>query len=152
MTNPDQPFGSPDGGGNPQQPADYPGYPEYPSNYPPPYQGYPPPPPYSGYPAPPYQGYPPPYPGPPVGPPPYDPYQLGGQPGTNGMAIGSLACSLGGLFCGVLSIVGVILGFLAMGQTKQTGQNGYGLALAGVITGSAMLLIWVVSVIALTGH
>lgn len=154
MTNPDQPSGAHDSEGNPQPPIDYPGYPEYPSSYPPPpppsYQGYPPPPPYPGYPVPPYQGYPPPYPGGPGLPSPYDPYQP--QPGTNGMAIASLACSLGGLFCGVLSIVGVVLGFLAMQQTKRTGQNGYGMALAGVITGAAMLLIWVISVIAVTGH
>jgi hypothetical protein len=29
-----------------------------------------------------------------------------------------------------------------MQQTKQTGQNGYGLALAGVIIGAALLLIY----------
>lgn len=159
MTTPDQPFGPPDRGANPQPPenlpVDYPGYPDFPSSYPPPppYQGYPHAPQHQGYPPPPpYQGYPPPYPGAPGGPPPYNPYQLGAPQGTNGMAIASLACSLGGLFCGVLSIVGLILGFLAMQQTKQTGQNGYGLALAGVITGAAMLAIWVISVIALTAH
>ncbi|HET9877352.1 MAG TPA: DUF4190 domain-containing protein [Mycobacterium sp.] len=138
MTTPDQPFQPPD---EPNPPApDNPyssvNYPEYPSGYPPPPpSGYPPPPP--------YQGYPPPYPGAPVGPTSYDPYRAAAQQTTNPMAVVSLVCSLGGLFCGVTAIAGVILGFIAMQQTKQTGQNGYGLALAGVITGAVMLVLWV---------
>jgi len=51
--------------------------------------------------------------------------------GTNGLAIGSLVLSLLGLFCGIGSIVGVILGFIARGQIKRTGQGGNGLAVAG---------------------
>ncbi len=39
--------------------------------------------------------------------------------------------SLLGLFCGIGSIVGVILGFIARGQIKRTGQGGNGLAVAG---------------------
>jgi len=58
-------------------------------------------------------------------------------PGTNGKAIAALACSLAGLvFCGLPSIVGPILGIIAMRETKRTGQDGYGLALAGVIIGA----------------
>jgi hypothetical protein len=58
-------------------------------------------------------------------------------PGTNGKAIAALACALAGLvFCGLPSIVGLILGIVAMRETKRTGQEGYGLALAGTIIGA----------------
>jgi hypothetical protein len=143
MTDPDRPFHPPgEAPKAPPPPSPYPpaNYPDYPSS------GYPPPPPYP--PGQPYPGYQPPYPGPPVGYPGghsgYNPYQVAKPPGTNGMAIASLICSVGGLFCGVTAIVGVILGFIAMQQTKQSGQNGYGLALAGVITGGALLALWLV--------
>jgi hypothetical protein len=57
-------------------------------------------------------------------------------PGTNGKAIASLATSVAGLlFCGLPSIVGLILGIVAMRETKRTGQEGWGLALAGTIIG-----------------
>ena len=61
--------------------------------------------------------------------------------GTNGLAIGSLVLSLLGLFCGIGSIVGVILGFIARGQIKRTGQGGDGMALAGIVIGIATLVI-----------
>src|ERR1700754_1076289 len=121
--------------GNPQQAFPPPGYPQ--TGYPPPgypQTGYPPPGyPETGYPPPP-MGYPPPYPGGyAYG---YDPYGAGRPPGTNGKAIGALVTSLAGLMlCGVPSIVGLILGIIAMRETKRTGQEGHGLALAGVIVG-----------------
>ncbi|KUI45860.1 hypothetical protein AU198_10465 [Mycobacterium sp. GA-1199] len=92
----------------------------------------PPPPGYPPYPASvnPYSGY-----HPPVGYG-YDPYRPMKPPGTNGMAIGALVSSLVGVFCcGVTCIVGVILGVMAMRETKRTGQDGYGIALAGTIIG-----------------
>ena len=72
---------------------------------------------------------------------PYGQYDYGGygaiqQRGTNGMAIAALVSAIGGaLLCGVLSIVGAILGHLALNQIKQTGEEGRGMALAGVIIG-----------------
>jgi hypothetical protein len=118
--------------------------PVYGAGYPPPGPGYPPP--ATGYP--PAPGYPPPpaYPAPgyqpyaggyAYGTDPYDPYRSMKPPGTNGKAIAALACALAGLvFCGLPSIVGLILGIVAMRETKRTGQDGYGLALAGVIVGA----------------
>jgi hypothetical protein len=78
-------------------------------------------------------GYPPPggYPGPGYPPP-------AQKPGTNGFAIASL---IFGIIGGVL--LGFIFGFIALSQTKRTGQNGRGLALAGVIL-SAMWTIGIV--------
>lgn len=121
-----------------QPPTAYPGpYDAPPSGMP--YPGYPPP----GYPQ---GGYPPPampgmpyqqYPGG------YDPYQPPRPTGTNGKAIASLVTSLAGLaFCGLPSIVGLVLGVIAMRETKRTGQEGHGLALAGVIVGALAVVGW----------
>ncbi|WP_082690466.1 DUF4190 domain-containing protein [Mycobacterium sp. M26] len=124
MTNPPQPYegGAPD----PYAPVDYPA--NYPPLPPPVYPApYPPP---AGYPYPPYAGDP------------YDPYRPLKPPGTNGKAIAALVCSLAGLvFCGLPSIGGVILGIIAMRETKRTGQDGFGLAVAGVAIGAAILAL-----------
>lgn len=79
---------------------------------------------------------PPPPPPPNYGPPPGMP----ASPGTNGLAIASLVLSLTGLFCGIGAIVGIVLGFIARGQIKRTGQGGDGLALAGIIIGFLAIL------------
>jgi hypothetical protein len=78
--------------------------------------------------------YPPPggYPGPGYPPPPAQ------KPGTNGFAIASL---IFGIIGGVL--LGFIFGFIALSQTKRTGQNGRGLALAGVILSS----MWTIGIV-----
>ncbi|MCX6401014.1 MAG: DUF4190 domain-containing protein [Propionibacteriales bacterium] len=86
-------------------------------------------------------------------PPPQQPYQPYGQPGygqptygvpaygavrpTNGMAIASLVVSIAGLVvcCGAPSIIGAILGHVSRGQIKRNGEQGDGLALAGIIVG-----------------
>jgi hypothetical protein len=117
-----------------------PGYPQ--PEYPPPgypQQGYPPP----GYPPP---GYPPQYGGGyGYG---YDPYAQGRPTGTNGKAIASLVTSLAGLFfCGVPSVVGLILGIIAMREVKRTGQDGHGMALAGVIVGALAIVGWILYVV-----
>ena len=64
--------------------------------------------------------------------------------GTNGKAIAALVTSVGGLFaCGVPSIIGLILGIIAMRETKRTGQEGHGMALAGVIVGVLAIVGWI---------
>ena len=60
-----------------------------------------------------------------------------GRP-TNVMAIVALIAAF------VIPLAGIIVGFIALGQIKKTGENGRGLALAGVILGfvfSALYLI-----------
>lgn len=134
-------------------PVDYPadgGLP--PSGYPGQF-GYPPP----GYPQAGYQpaGYPPPppmgmpYPQPPAGyPHAYDPYYPSRPQGTNGKAIASLVTSLAGLaLCGVPSFVGVILGVLAMRETRRTGQEGYNLAVAGVVVGAVVTALALIGIV-----
>ncbi len=115
---------------DPYAPVDYPsGYPPLPPPvYPPPHTG--------GYPT----GYP--------GYAPYDAYRQGKPPGTNGKAVAALVTALVGLvFCGLPSIAGLILGIIAMRECKRTGQDGYGIALAGAIIGglaAALLLLYLV--------
>ena len=83
----------------------------------------------------------------------YDPYRAMKPPGTNGMAIAALAVSLGSLvlFCGTPSIVAVILGVIAMSQTRRTGQEGFGLALAGTIIGAVPTVFWLLFLLLFIG-
>ena len=97
-------------------------------------------------------GYPPPPPG--FAPPPESgyPYPVGygyptQQAGTNSLAVFSLVASVVGLvpFCGfIFSIIGIVLGAIAIIQIKRTRQGGYGLAVAGIVVGVASLVISVV--------
>ena len=130
MTNPPLPDGTPPPP-DPYAPIDYP------ANYPPlPPPVYPTPyPPAAGYPYPPYGGDP------------FDPYRPLKPPGTNGKAIAALVCSLSGLvFCGLPSIAGIILGIIAMRETKRTGQDGFGLAVAGLAIGVVIVVLMLVYV------
>ena len=54
---------------------------------------------------------------------------------TNGLAIASLVLSI----LGCTALVGAILGHVALGQIKRTGQGGRGLAVAGVAIGWGFL-------------
>ena len=70
------------------------------------------------------------------------------------MAIAALVTSLAGyLMCCLPSVVGLALGIVAMRETKRTGQEGYGIAVAAVIIGgigTAALIIYVVLAIYLS--
>lgn len=107
------------------------------------YRGDPPPPPPPGTPPPgtpppgygPAPGYPPPY-GPPGYPPPgygYPPVYV--RP-TNTMAILALVMAF------VFAPAGLILGIVARRQIRQTGEDGDGLALAGIIVGGIVTAIF----------
>lgn len=88
--------------------------------YPPPYPGY-----YQPYPTSP--GYPPAWPLKP--------------PGTNGKAVAALVTSLGGMICcGLPAVVGLVLGIVAMRETKRTGQDGHALAVAAVVVSTVVLV------------
>lgn len=105
---------------------------------------------------PPYGGQPPygqaPYGQPPYGQPPYGQPGYGyppSAPGTNGFAIASLVCAF---FC---SPLGLIFGFVARGQIRRTGQQGDGLALAGIIASAVFLvigIIWAIIVLTAADH
>lgn len=84
----------------------------------------------------------------PYGMPPYGGYPM--PPGTNGLAIASLVCSLGGLVTCISAPVGIVLGHVARRQIRQTGEQGDGLATAGLWVGYILtglfflfLIVWV---------
>jgi hypothetical protein len=67
------------------------------------------------------------------GPNPYPAY--GPQTRTNAMAIASLACSLGGLLTCVSAPLGIVFGHIAKRQIRETGEQGDGMATAGLWIG-----------------
>ena len=84
---------------------------------------------------------------------PAQPYGQGypAAPNTNGMAIGALVASIAGTaVCGIGSIVGIILGYIALNQIKRTGEQGRGMAVAGIIIGYvivALVVLYIVVVV-----
>ena len=102
---------------------------------PPPPGNYPPPPPQGG-------GYPPPPQG--GGYPPPGGFGGGAPTKTNTLAIASLVCAVLGLLCGVGSILGIVLGVVALNQIKQTGEGGRGLAQAGIVVGAIFVVLGIV--------
>ncbi|KXO93868.1 DUF4190 domain-containing protein [Tsukamurella pseudospumae] len=73
-----------------------------------------------------------------------------GQPtaGTNGLAIAAMVCGIVSIamFCAwgigiVPGIAAVVMGIIAMNKIKVTGQQGHGMALAGIITGGIGILV-----------
>jgi hypothetical protein len=97
------------------------------------------------------QGLPPPitpppgYPSAPAYYPAYDPYRQLTPAGTNGKAIASLVTSITGwVCCAPLAVVGLVLGVIAMRETKRTGQEGWGMALAGTIIGGLFTVALVI--------
>jgi uncharacterized membrane protein len=68
------------------------------------------------------------------------------------LAIASIACSGAGIipfFFGVSSVVGIVLGFVALSQIKRSGgvQQGRGLAIAGVAIGFSLIAIFLLLVV-----
>ncbi|MCX6502401.1 MAG: DUF4190 domain-containing protein [Microbacterium sp.] len=74
----------------------------------------------------------------------YTPYPA--APKTNTLAIVSLISSLAGvvIVAYIGQIVGIITGHMALHQIKERGENGRGLALAGVIVGYVSLALYIV--------
>ena len=104
----------------------------------PPPQGYAP----AGYQQPGYgaaPGYPPGYGPPGYAPPPYPPPPYA-RP-TNTMAILALVLAF------VFAPAGLVLGIMARKQIRQTGEQGDGLALAGIIVGAIFCAIWVLVIV-----
>ena len=67
---------------------------------------------------------------------------------VNGLAIASLACGLGQFVFGpVATIPAIVLGHVARHQIKRTGEQGAGLALAGLILGWAAVILAIVLIV-----
>lgn len=87
----------------------------------------------------------------PYGPPGYP--QLAGRH-TNSLAIASLCCGIGQVLAGAIAgIVAIVLGLMALRQIKETGEDGRGMAVAGIVLGivgivmTALLVIVLLAVI-----
>ena len=83
---------------------------------------------------------------------PYSPYPPAAP--TNGLAIAALVCGVGGFVIGLSFIPAIICGHLARKQIRQTGEQGAGLALAGLILGyvAGALFIVLVAVLVIIAH
>ncbi len=64
-------------------------------------------------------------------------------PKTNVLAIVSLVISILGF-----NLIAIILGAIALNQIKKTGENGRGLAIAGIIIGAISIVILIIVIIA----
>ena len=70
---------------------------------------------------------------------------------TNGFAIASLVCGLAQLVFGPLATIpAIVFGHVARGQIKRTGEQGAGLALAGLMLGWAEVILGIILVLGLT--
>ena len=65
------------------------------------------------------------------------------RPKTNALAVASLACGVGQPFTGFLSTIpAIVLGHMARREIRRTGEDGAGLATAGLVLGwSGAILI-----------
>ncbi len=82
---------------------------------------------------------------------------MGQPPGNNTLALVSLICSLAGLIVGLAAPIGAILGHVALKQIRERGEQGEGMAKAGIIIGWVLTGIMVcciagVIIIALTAE
>ncbi|MBM3890961.1 MAG: DUF4339 domain-containing protein [Verrucomicrobia bacterium] len=88
--------------------------------------------------------------GAPAQPPPAIPVPLTPPPAaprTNVLAIWSLVLSLLGFCCGCTPIAGIICGIIALPQIKARGEEGRGMAIAGIIIGVIMLVLSVLGLL-----
>jgi Domain of unknown function (DUF1707)/Domain of unknown function (DUF4190) len=81
--------------------------------------------------------------------PPYVPPYVPARRRTNSLAVASLICGLSQPFLGVTTIPAILLGYVARDQIRHTGEDGHGLATAGLVLGwiglgIAMLVILLV--------
>ncbi|GAA1087426.1 DUF4190 domain-containing protein [Tsukamurella spumae] len=74
--------------------------------------------------------------------------------GTNGLAIAALVCGIVSFPLGcayglgiITAIAALIMGIIAMKQVKETGQDGHGMALSGVILGGVYIALFVIAIV-----
>ena len=78
---------------------------------------------------------------------------------TNPLAVGSLACGIGQVFLGPLpTIPAIVLGHMARREIRRTGEDGMGLATAGLVLGwlgaglVVLACLFIAVVVALIAH
>jgi hypothetical protein len=70
---------------------------------------------------------------------------------TNGMAAGSLTCSLIGMLLAPMLVPGIVLGHVARSQIRGTEQRGDGFAVAGIVIGYLGIALWTLLITKLAG-
>lgn len=65
-------------------------------------------------------------------------------PRTNGYAVGSLVCGIAGTMFGLPAVPAVVLGHMARRRIRETGEQGDGLAVAGLVLGYVVTALMVV--------
>ena len=60
---------------------------------------------------------------------------------TNTLAIIALIAGI------VVAPVGIVLGFIALGQIKKTGEAGKGFATWGIIIGFVLTILWILTIV-----
>jgi Domain of unknown function (DUF1707)/Domain of unknown function (DUF4190) len=66
---------------------------------------------------------------------------------TNGYAIASLACGLGQFVAGPLATIpAIVFGHMARNQIRRTGEQGTGLALAGLVLGWGAVILAIIAI------
>lgn len=71
----------------------------------------------------------------------------------NTLAVISLISAFVGLPCCIGSIVAIVVGAIALNQIKRTHQEGYGLAVAGIVIGVATLLVYlIIAIFSMPSH
>jgi hypothetical protein len=68
---------------------------------------------------------------------------------TNGFAIGALVCGIVPFFGGIPAI---ILGHVARGQIRRTGERGDGMAIAGLVLGYLWVALWALIILIGIAH
>lgn len=66
--------------------------------------------------------------------------------GSSGLAIASLICGIVGCVPGA-GIAAVVMGHMALGRIKTSGQGGRGMALAGLILGYLSIVGWIIAIL-----
>jgi Domain of unknown function (DUF1707)/Domain of unknown function (DUF4190) len=69
---------------------------------------------------------------------------------TNGMAIASLVCGLAQFIFGPLTTIpAIVFGHMARSQIRRTGEQGAGLALAGLVLGWGAIILGIIIAVAI---
>jgi Domain of unknown function (DUF4190) len=67
---------------------------------------------------------------------------------TNALAIASLCCGIGQLIAWILTgIPAIALGFMALSQIRQTGEDGRGMAIIGIVLGFVGIILFALFII-----
>lgn len=72
------------------------------------------------------------------------------KPAGKGTAIASLVCGICAIVCccnGIVAIPALICGIISLVQTKNAGQKANGMAIAGVIIGAILVVLYIISLV-----